>query len=222
MGPTRAASGEPDEFLTHEHEHALALLSATDIDFINGLRDTISREVSDGHGFGGLLEAVSAHLDRFEREIRCARTLDIDQPWPTPLPADLLGPVRASIKSLDAKTVDINGPGVNERFKVVLSNPGEAMQTVRYVAGIHAACQRLKEIRACFLQLVQIRQEVDQEQKHLKQPAETTVNDHIRLLGQYNKTKDVGQQLIGLIAENRGVPIGSLYADQEYGIGPDD
>lgn len=104
------------------------------------------------------------------------------------------------------------------------------------------------------MQLVQKRQEVDQEQKRLKsvpstfilfpwasstrpymvmkltagmfsltrQPAETTVNDHIRLLRQYNKTKDVGQQLIGLIAENRGVPVGSLYADQDYGIGADD
>ncbi|KUI63957.1 hypothetical protein VM1G_10698 [Cytospora mali] len=56
----------------------------------------------------------------------------------------------------------------------------------------------------------------------LPQPAETTVNDHIRLLRQYNKTKDVGQQLIGLIAENIRVPVGSLYADQEYGVGPDD
>lgn len=55
-----------------------------------------------------------------------------------------------------------------------------------------------------------------------RQPAETTVNDHIRLLRQYNKMKDVGQQLIGLIAENRGVPVGSLYADQDYGVGPDD
>lgn len=129
------------------------------------------------------------------------------------------------------------------------------MPSQQIVVAKSIQCQRLKEIRARCLQLVQIRQEVDQEQKHLKlvspfslqcwysftllhvmtkhgnnrsltcvlrQPAETTVNDHIRLLGQYNKTKDVGQQLIGLIAENRGVPIGSLYSDQEYGVGPDD
>lgn len=54
------------------------------------------------------------------------------------------------------------------------------------------------------------------------QPAETTVGNHIKLLRQYNKMKDVGQQLIGLIAENRGVPVGSLYVNQDYGVGPDD
>lgn len=48
------------------------------------------------------------------------------------------------------------------------------------------------------------------------------MGDHIRLLRQYNKTKDVGQQLIGLIAESRGVPLGTLYRDGCYGVGPDD
>lgn len=132
MGPTRAASAcdERDESLTHEHDHALALLSATDIDFINGLRDTASRHISDAQGFGGLLEAISAHLDHFEREIIRAGTLASDQPWHAPLLSDPWGPVRASRDALDAKTVEISGPGANDRFEVVLSNPGEAMQTV--------------------------------------------------------------------------------------------
>lgn len=52
-------------------------------------------------------------------------------------------------------------------------------------------------------------------------PAET-VNNHIRLLGQYNETKDIAQQLIGLIADNRGIPVGSLYQDDQYGVGPND
>jgi len=49
-----------------------------------------------------------------------------------------------------------------------------------------------------------------------------TVHDHIRLLGQYNDAKDVAQQLIGLVADNRGVPVGSLYQDDQYGVSPDD
>jgi hypothetical protein len=52
-------------------------------------------------------------------------------------------------------------------------------------------------------------------------PAET-VQNHIRLLGQYNDAKDIGQQLIGLIAENRSVPVRSLYQDDQYGVGPND
>jgi hypothetical protein len=34
--------------------------------------------------------------------------------------------------------------------------------------------------------------------------------------------KDIGQQLIGLVAENKGVPIGSLYQSRQYGVGPED
>jgi hypothetical protein len=48
------------------------------------------------------------------------------------------------------------------------------------------------------------------------------VHDHIRLLGEYNETKDIAQQLIGLIADNRAVPVGSLYLDDQYGVGSDD
>lgn len=48
------------------------------------------------------------------------------------------------------------------------------------------------------------------------------VHNHIRLLGQYNEAKDIAQQLIGLIADNRGVPVGSLYRGDRYGVGAND
>jgi hypothetical protein len=49
-------------------------------------------------------------------------------------------------------------------------------------------------------------------------PPETTVKMYIRGLQEYNEVKDIGQQLIGLIAENRGVPIRTLYENGEYGV----
>lgn len=54
------------------------------------------------------------------------------------------------------------------------------------------------------------------------QPPEAIVQAHIRLLKEYNDMKDMGQQLIGLIAENRGTPIGKLYEDGQYGVTTDD
>ena len=42
------------------------------------------------------------------------------------------------------------------------------------------------------------------------------------MLQEYNDVKDVGQQLIGLVADNRGVSIASLYRDGEFGVGRDD
>lgn len=52
--------------------------------------------------------------------------------------------------------------------------------------------------------------------------AADTDQKHIGLLKEYNDVRDVGQQLIGIIAENRGLPVRSLYADGSFGVGPDD
>lgn len=50
-----------------------------------------------------------------------------------------------------------------------------------------------------------------------RQPAAETVKRHITLLHNYNDIRDVGQGLIGMIADNRGVRIGELY--EEFGVG---
>ncbi|TLS25117.1 hypothetical protein PpBr36_07953 [Pyricularia pennisetigena] len=42
------------------------------------------------------------------------------------------------------------------------------------------------------------------------------------LLQRYNELRDIGQQLIGMIAEQRGVPIRTLYESGEFGVGPED
>lgn len=50
-----------------------------------------------------------------------------------------------------------------------------------------------------------------------RQPAAETVRRHIKLLHDYNDIRDVGQGLVGMIADNRGVRIGELY--DEFGVG---
>lgn len=54
----------------------------------------------------------------------------------------------------------------------------------------------------------------------LKHPAAATVKRHIKLLHDYNDIKDVGQGLIGMIADNRGVRVGELY--DTFGVGLSD
>ncbi|KAF6828889.1 duf1337 domain-containing protein [Colletotrichum musicola] len=49
--------------------------------------------------------------------------------------------------------------------------------------------------------------------------ASAVVARHIKLLREYNQIKDVGQQLMGIVAENRGVTVGSLYKSGEFGVG---
>lgn len=46
--------------------------------------------------------------------------------------------------------------------------------------------------------------------------ANKIVKDHIKLLHEYNELKDVGQGLMGLIADQRGVRI--IEVQEEFGI----
>ena len=52
--------------------------------------------------------------------------------------------------------------------------------------------------------------------------AGTVVKNHIGLLQQYNEMRDVGQELIGVVAESRGVSLGTIYQEGEFGVGADD
>jgi DNA repair protein Swi5/Sae3 len=47
-----------------------------------------------------------------------------------------------------------------------------------------------------------------------------TVKRHIHLLHEYNEIKDVGQGLMGLIAEGRGVR--QIEVEREFGVGDKD
>lgn len=50
--------------------------------------------------------------------------------------------------------------------------------------------------------------------------ANKTVKDHIKLLHEYNELKDVGQGLMGLIADQRGIRI--VQVQDEFGIDAND
>lgn len=49
--------------------------------------------------------------------------------------------------------------------------------------------------------------------------SQATVKAHIKLLHDYNEIRDVGQGLMGLIADNRGVRVRDVYRDFDVGEG---
>ena len=49
--------------------------------------------------------------------------------------------------------------------------------------------------------------------------AQATVKAHIKLLHDYNEIRDVGQGLMGIIADTRGVRVRDVYADFDVGEG---
>lgn len=56
---------------------------------------------------------------------------------------------------------------------------------------------------------------------HLSRTTEpqATVKAHIKLLHDYNEIRDIGQGLIGIIAENRGARVSEVYKDFDVGEG---
>ena len=49
--------------------------------------------------------------------------------------------------------------------------------------------------------------------------AQATVKAHIKLLHDYNEVRDVGQGLMGIIAETRGVRVMDVYKDFDVAEG---
>ncbi|POS83156.1 hypothetical protein EPUL_003970 [Erysiphe pulchra] len=112
-----------------------------------------------------------------------------------------------SIENTSSPTISEPSP---ERAKEILL---AELKTIK-IASITARNTALEaELASKRTRLEEIRRE-------LKAPAQETVRRHIKLLHDYNDIRDIGQGLIGMIAEQRGVQIGSLYED--YGVGVKD
>ncbi|KAK3403444.1 Swi5-domain-containing protein [Sordaria brevicollis] len=91
-----------------------------------------------------------------------------------------------------------------------------------YLGYITKVFQAFEQAENDLIQLLMMSREIEEERDALSQPPEETVQQHIDLLKEYNDMKDIGQQLIGLIAENKGLSIGALYEDGQYGVTADD
>lgn len=189
-----------------------ASFSAADTSFIKGLQDTIDRDIASGREYGGLLVTISRRLESCH-----STSTEKRLSW-----GPIICGTDARSPENDQILVRITGPLPDDHFEVSTTSEQDTSAVVRYVSALSAACQRLEEIRNRLIAVNQKQEELEQERMSLSQSAEVTVEEHIQLLRQYNKTKDVGQQLIGLIAESRGVALGTVYQDAEYGVSADD
>jgi DNA repair protein Swi5/Sae3 len=66
-------------------------------------------------------------------------------------------------------------------------------------------------------EISQLKSRLEEATGTLENPAASdTVKQHIKLLHDYNDIRDVGQGLIGMIADGRGIRVGELY--EEFGV----
>ncbi|KAK1140266.1 hypothetical protein N8T08_010563 [Aspergillus melleus] len=79
---------------------------------------------------------------------------------------------------------------------------------------------RLNTLRASIADLesqtAQVEAQIAEIKSKLKSDPSATVQRHIRLLHEYNEIKDIGQGLMGLIADARGVR--QVVVQREYGV----
>ncbi|KAL2128440.1 hypothetical protein VTI74DRAFT_9193 [Chaetomium olivicolor] len=88
-----------------------------------------------------------------------------------------------------------------------------------YLGYMVKICTALSQSQKTLQSLLETANAIKQETSQLSQPPEKTLKSHIRRLQEYNDIKDIGQQLMGLVAENRGVPVRALYENREFGVG---
>ncbi|KAL4991208.1 Swi5-domain-containing protein [Aspergillus falconensis] len=75
-------------------------------------------------------------------------------------------------------------------------------------------------ITALESQSAQLEAQIAEMRAKLKNDPSETVKRHIRLLHEYNEIKDIGQGLMGLIADARGVR--QVDVQKEFGVGVKD
>ncbi|KAF7948291.1 uncharacterized protein EAE97_003702 [Botrytis byssoidea] len=100
-----------------------------------------------------------------------------------------------------------------------LSNTPSSQRQDAFLAEIKALKLTSIQTRNANLkaEIAQKQEKIQQITEGLEKPAKQTVKRHIRLLHDYNDIKDVGQGLLGMIADNRGVRVGEMY--EEFGLG---
>ncbi|KAB8078047.1 DUF1337 domain protein [Aspergillus leporis] len=107
-----------------------------------------------------------------------------------------------------------NAPGLNSKAtetEVATLAPEQQVQSEKRLIALRISVADLESDTARMeAQLAAINAK-------LKNDPSATVQQHIRLLHEYNEIKDVGQGLIGLIADARGVR--QIDVEREYGVG---
>ncbi|KAL2814644.1 Swi5-domain-containing protein [Aspergillus granulosus] len=93
-------------------------------------------------------------------------------------------------------------------------SPDQASQRNKKLEALQASNEDLKS------HVAEIESRIAEIRAKLKNDPSETMKRHIRLLHEYNEIKDVGQGLIGLIADARGMR--QVDVQEEFGVGERD
>ncbi|KAK4041301.1 hypothetical protein C8A01DRAFT_45546 [Parachaetomium inaequale] len=164
-----------------------------------------------------IITRIRSRLDSYKRWLLAAEQTASDpsedvEPWAMD--------ARAQSGNDDESVIVVTGPGSGEPIRIPTKDKQEFgyLMSNSYLGYIIKICHAFAKAQDTMRSLLRTADELEDETSHLSQPPETTVKTYIRRLQEYNDMKDIGQQLIGLVAENRGVPVRTLYEQGEFGV----
>ncbi|KAL2268944.1 hypothetical protein VTJ83DRAFT_3790 [Remersonia thermophila] len=118
----------------------------------------------------------------------------------------------------DDGSILVTVPGSDRPIRIT-AKENDAQDLIGVIGSMAQICASFAKAETALQTLIQTVDEAEKESSHLTQDPDVTVKAYIRNLQEYNEVKDIGQQLISLVAENRRVPVRALYESNEFGVG---
>ncbi|KAK5656840.1 hypothetical protein OQA88_4388 [Cercophora sp. LCS_1] len=216
----RAPNGHNDQTTADSDSTAqTAEIVEAHLELVRPFSEWLDETIAADRDLGGIVSRVKQRLADFEAWILSIKTCSYEVAshhavgsWA--VEAHLKGP----------RTVVVKGPAPGATVEIHADDEEEAAWILgdEFLGYMSTQCQDFFNMEELLLRLLQTQARIEQEKLELSQPPEAIVQSRIRLLKRYNDVKDVGQQLIGLVAENRGVPVGKVYEEGEFGVTGDD
>ncbi|KAK4168998.1 hypothetical protein QBC43DRAFT_252481 [Cladorrhinum sp. PSN259] len=193
----------------------------TQLSLVSKFHQWLQQHIDGDRDYQGIVSAVKGHIDSY-KEWLLATQSDSKKIFDTLVSCGISTTIDAAPGGVSK--IIVSGPGVGKAIAIEAIDDERANYILgeKYLGYMTKMCSAFSDAQHSLQSLLKMAHDVVTERAQLSHPAENTVQTHIRRLKDYNDIKDIGQQLIGLIAENRGVPIGGLYEEGQYGVTADD
>ncbi|AEO56644.1 hypothetical protein MYCTH_2138386 [Thermothelomyces thermophilus ATCC 42464] len=198
-------------------DDAIASAVKRQLTLVSSFQGWLARNIGADGDRNDIIARVQKRLDSYRQWLDAGHALERpsedSEPWTMS--------VQVTSGSDDSEhVIVVTGPGSGDPIRIIAKDDSELKYLISdsYLGHMTKICHAFAKAQDTLRTLLRTVRELDEETSHLSQPAEITVRTYIRSLQEYNDIKDIGQQLVGLIAENRGVPVRSLYEAGEFGL----
>ncbi|KAK4139795.1 uncharacterized protein C8A04DRAFT_40431 [Dichotomopilus funicola] len=182
-------------------------LIQTQISLSSSFEQWLARKTQSDGDHGGVIGKILSRLGSYKKWLEAAeksphQELEAPDSW-------VMG-ANLRVRDDSSSVIAITGPGSGETLEIIPKDNVEAKNLM--------SCGAFSKSQESLRSLLHSAAEIERETALLNQPPDATVKTYIQRLQEYNEIKDIGQQLIGFIAENRGVPVRTIYENGEFGV----